>query len=86
MTHDPLCTFAPCECYKDGSGIHSCGTNACQCKFIAKVRADTLRQACLMIENIFGSAPSIFPTDDEAIRYVQGNLRSLAYPMGSGRP
>lgn len=40
MTHDPLCTFAPCECYKDGSGMHSCGTETCQCDLIAKVRAD----------------------------------------------
>ena len=40
MEHDPLCTFAPCECYKDGSGFHSCGTDGCQCDLIAKVRAD----------------------------------------------
>ena len=45
MTHDPLCAFAPCDCYKDGSGIHSCGTNACQCKLIAKVRADEAHKA-----------------------------------------
>lgn len=44
-THDPLCPFAPCDCYKDGSGLHSCGTSACQCHLIAKVRADTLDKA-----------------------------------------
>lgn len=40
MTHDLLCAFAPCECYKDGSGIHSCGTDTCQCDLIAKIRTD----------------------------------------------
>ena len=44
MTHDPLCTFAPCECYKDGSGIHSCGTDTCQCDLIEKVREDQDRR------------------------------------------
>ncbi len=41
MTHDPLCPDTnSCECYKDGSGIHSCGWGPCQCELISTVRSD----------------------------------------------
>ena len=35
-----MCGFAPCECYQDGSGVHSCGTDKCTCEQIKKIRTD----------------------------------------------
>jgi hypothetical protein len=48
MSHDPLCPSAlleDCECYKDGSGIHSCGWGTCQCDLITAAHERGYKEA-----------------------------------------
>lgn len=46
MAHDPLCPDTnSCECYKDGSGIHSCGWGPCQCDLITAAHERGYKEA-----------------------------------------
>jgi hypothetical protein len=90
MTHDPLCPYTPPvtdpDSYHGEHIVVLAQAVPCQCDLVAAVRADTLERARLMIPNIFGSAPFVFPTDDEAVRYVQESLVGLYRPLGNKQP
>ena len=97
MAHDPLCTFAPCECYKDGSGFHSCGTDGCQCALIAKARAEerwATVESAVYVASQYGAVPELVQLlsrlyeapevqmDDEVRREAARELTQLAQEMG----
>lgn len=54
MNHDPLCpsiSSENCECWKDGSGIHSCGWRPCQCDLITAAHERGYKEAVEIYTN-----------------------------------